>query len=111
MIRLLAAAGIALAACAPLQGRPFATITLGDVTTAQALAVAGGDTQGASCWGAQLPVIQAFMTGKEIGVATAVEVYRIALQQAQGPCGPIMIPVITRLAPLLAAAGVVVPGL
>jgi hypothetical protein len=87
---------IALAGCA-LPGRPVAGIAAGDLAAAQAIAKAGGDSQGAQCWGNLLPAVQAFQAGSQLGAATALEVYRVAVIQAEGPCAPIVLPIVAKL--------------
>jgi hypothetical protein len=106
MRRVILAASLpfGLAACA---GRPVATFTAGDVTTAQQIAVAAKDQQGAQCWGSLLPVAQAVENGQTIGIATATELYRAAILGAEGPCAPIVLPVVVRLGPLLGIAGTI----
>jgi|GEM_PF-2921412 len=106
MIRHLvaAAAFAALAACAQ-PGRPVAGIAAADVATAQAIAQAGGDTQGATCWGNLAPAVQAFQSGQQIGAATALEVYRVAVIQSEGSCAPIVLPIVAKLGPLLGIGG------
>ena len=97
----------ALAGCA-LPGRPVAGIAAGDLATAQAIAKAGGDARGATCWGNLLPAVQALGNAipasvQEPQLATALEVYRVAMIQAQGVCAPIVMPLIAHLGPLLTA--------
>lgn len=88
-------------------GRPVATFTLADVTTATNIAVAAKDSQGATCWGSLAPVAQAVQQGQQIGIATATELYRVAILQAQGPCAPIVLPILVKLGPLLGIAGTI----
>jgi len=104
MHRAIIAAALAssLAACA---GRPVATFTAADITTAQSLAIAAKDTAGVQCWGAMLPVAQAVQRSQQIGVATATELYRAALLGAEGPCAPIVLPILVKLGPLLGVTG------
>lgn len=106
MRKLLAFALTAmLCACSLASGpaKDIANLTADDVTTAAALAKAGGDTVGEKCWGAQLPVAQAVQAGKTIGVAASVELARVFQLQMQGPCAPIMMPIMMKLAPALGA--------
>lgn len=106
----LLALPLLLAACSGngyLPGRPISTFTLADVTTAQAIARAGNDTQGATCWGSMAPVAQAVQAGQAIGIATATELYRVAIIGAQGPCAPIVLPILVKLGPLLGAVGAI----
>lgn len=90
-----------------LPGRPVSTFTLSDVTSAKALASAGGDTVGTACWGGMLPVAQQVQAGQTIGIATAIELYRVVLQGAQGPCAPIVLPILVKLGPLLGGLGAI----
>ncbi len=103
-----------LAGCA-LPGHPVAGSVAADLAAAQAVARAGGDKMGTQCWGQLLPVVQALqappMAGgaqnpaAKAGIATALEIYRVAVIQAEGPCAPVVLPVVARLGPLLSAAG------
>jgi hypothetical protein len=113
---------LALAGCA-LPGRPVASLAASDLANAQAIAKAGGDSQGAQCWGALLPAVQAFQAGPSTGSgqptgpgasglatsaaagASLVEIYRVAVLQAEGPCAPIVLPVLVKLDPLLTTIG------
>ena len=102
-----------LAGCA-LPGHPVVRSVASDLAAAQAVAAAGGDKVGMQCWGTLLPVVQALqappMVGgaqnpaAKAGVATALEVYRVAVIQAEGPCAPVVLPVVVRLGPLFSAA-------
>jgi hypothetical protein len=93
----------ALSGCA-LPGRPVAGLFAADIAGAQAIAKAGGDTQGAACWGALLPAVQALRAGQSPAAASALEIERVAVRAAEGPCAPIVLPILIRLAPALAAA-------
>ena len=113
---LISGSWLSLAGCA-LPGHPVAGSVASDFATAQAVAKAGGDKQGMQCWGNLLPAVQAPQAlptadgsqtpvAVQAGVATALEVYRVAVIQAEGPCAPVVLPVVARLGPLLTAAGV-----
>ena len=78
-----------------------AKFTADDVTTAAALATAAGDTTGAKCWGVMLPVATAVSAGGQVGLASAVELYRVAMLGASGPCAPIVLPILMKLGPAL----------
>jgi hypothetical protein len=118
---LVSGSWLSLAGCA-LPGHPVVGSVASDLVAARAVAKAGGDKQGAQCWGKLLPAVQALQASLAVdgsqpriqsgavpaqaGVATALEVYRVAVIQAEGPCAPVVLPVIARLEPLLTAAGV-----
>jgi hypothetical protein len=118
---LLPGSWLPLAGCT-LPGHPVAGSVASDLVAAQAVAKAGGDRQGAQCWGKLLPAVQALQASPaaggsqapayagaasaQAGVATALEVYRVAVIQAEGPCAPVVLPVVARLGPLVTAAGV-----
>jgi hypothetical protein len=95
-------AGLLPAGCA-LPGRPVAGLAASDLATAQAIATAGGDGRGAQCWSNLLPAVQAFGAGQQIGAAAALEVYRVAVIQAEGPCAGVVLPILARLEPVLTA--------
>ena len=97
------AGALALAGCGA--AKQAATLTANDVTTAQSIATAGGDATGAKCWGSMLPIAQAVESGRPVGLATATELYRAAMLQAEGPCAPIVLPILVKLGPLLGIAG------
>jgi hypothetical protein len=40
-----------------------------------------------------LPAVQAFGSGQQLGAAAALEVYRIAVIQAEGPCASVVLPI------------------
>jgi hypothetical protein len=121
-IATLTGCALALAGCA-LPGRPVANLTASDLANAQAIAKAGGDSQGALCWGNLLPAVQAFQAGPSTGSgqtagsgpmaltssaaagASLLEIYRVAVIQAGGACAPIVLPIIAKLGPLLPAIG------
>jgi hypothetical protein len=104
------ALALALGGCA-LPGRPVAGLAAADLASAQAIAKAGGDTQGTQCWGDLLPAVQAFQSGTQIGPAAKLEIYRVAVIEAEGPCAPIALPLVAKLAPLLTAGGLLAAGL
>lgn len=87
-----------------ISGRPISTFTEADVSTASAIAKAGNDSSGVACWGGMLPVAQAVQNGQAIGPATATELYRVVIIGAQGPCAPIVLPIMAQLGPLLGIA-------
>lgn len=100
-------AGIAVLALTACVGRPVATFTAGDLTTAQSIATAGGDATGAACWGSLLPAVQAFRAGSTVGAATLTEIARVAILKGQGPCGPLIAPIMAQLSLLPGAANII----
>ncbi|HJU18992.1 MAG TPA: hypothetical protein VJ770_21260 [Stellaceae bacterium] len=127
----LASAGAGLlGGCANAQ-HGIAQFTVQDAQTAKAIATAGGDERGAACWDKLLPVAQilsqepaalrdqgphgwavtrAWPAGADlipqpaIGLAAAAELKRTIIIAAEGPCAPIILPILVRLGPVLGAA-------
>jgi len=103
-------APLALAACTQAQLQGPLQFSTADVTTAQALANSPGaaasaaanaiDPVGAQCWGSMLPSVQALEGGKAVGLATATEIYRVAMIQIKGPCVAIALPILAKLSPI-----------
>lgn len=69
-------------------------IAVADVMSAQALATAAGDVDGAKCWGYWLPIAQSPLRP---GLATAIELRRVAQLGVSKPeCAPIAADLLTR---------------
>lgn len=64
------------------------------------------DPSGYACWGSLGPGISAIQNGKQVGLATMIEVARVAIIMARlnGPCGALAAPVLGQLS-LLPGAG------
>jgi hypothetical protein len=109
ILALPLAAPLALAACTA--NDPLIKFAAGDIATAAAVAnspsvppvpaVAGAvDPSGYQCWGTLEPSVAAIQGGKMIGLATMIEVARVAIIQARrgGACGALASPLLAQLA-------------
>lgn len=92
----------------------------GDLTTAAAVAnspnvpaVAAAanavDPTGYACWGTLLPAVTALEAGKQVGLATIVEVARVAIIEvrSKGPCAGLAQPLLAQLALLPGASNAI----
>jgi hypothetical protein len=86
---------LAAACTTPVQIQQF---TAGDLQQAAAVAQAGGDDVGAACWGKWLAPVQALQAGAPLGLATKIEIVRVAEINLSSPaCAPISVMVLMEL--------------
>ncbi len=85
----------------------LADFTSADVAAAQALASISSksvvvpegaiDPQGVQCWGALAPVASQLGSGQALGLAMAIELYRVAKAELVGPCADLAMPILIKL--------------
>jgi hypothetical protein len=118
LTKLLSSVAIAamLAACNPSTD-PVLKLAASDLQTATAVANSPNvpataaapnavDPQGYACWGSLTPAVAALQSGTQVGLATMVEVARVAIIQvrSKGSCAGLAAPLLSQLA-LIPGAG------
>jgi hypothetical protein len=74
---------LALSGCAEV-----GKLASADLTNAAQVATQGGDPQGAACWVALIPAVDAIETAPAPGLASVVETDRLFAAATQGPNAP-----------------------
>lgn len=103
-IALIAALLASLSACSLAQQEKFVA---GDAKTAFDIANSSNqgakiatdavDPDGAKCWGALGPSVDALMSGKQIGMMALMEIYRVAAINVKGPCSALAVPILLQI--------------